>query len=41
MEKYICASLAAGIIHPSSSTVGADFFFIAKKSKTPAFIIGD
>uniref|UniRef100_A0A3B4BH69 Retrotransposon gag domain-containing protein n=1 Tax=Periophthalmus magnuspinnatus TaxID=409849 RepID=A0A3B4BH69_9GOBI len=34
MEQYIRDSLAAGIIRPSSSTVGAGFFFVAKKDKT-------
>ena len=31
MEKYIHDSLAAGIIRPSSSPVGAGFFFVEKK----------
>ncbi|KAJ0022316.1 hypothetical protein NQD34_009806 [Periophthalmus magnuspinnatus] len=31
MEEYIRNSLAAGIICPSSSPVGAGFFFVAKK----------
>jgi len=31
MEKYIRESLAAGIIRPSSSPVGAGFFFVGKK----------
>ena len=31
MENYIGESLAAGIIRPSSSPVGAGFFFISKK----------
>lgn len=31
MEKYIQESLAAGIIRPSSSPVGAGFFFVGKK----------
>lgn len=31
MEKYISESLAAGLIHPSSSPVGAGFFFVKKK----------
>jgi len=31
MEKYIQESLAAGIICPSSSPVGAGFFFVGKK----------
>lgn len=30
METYIRNSLAAGIIHPSSSLVGAGFFFVGK-----------
>lgn len=34
MEKYIKDSLAAGIIRPSSSPLGAGFFFVAKKDKT-------
>ena len=34
MEKYIKDSLAAGIIRPSSSPVGAGFFFVAKKEGT-------
>lgn len=34
MENYIADSLAAGIIRPSSSPVGAGFFFVAKKDKT-------
>lgn len=34
MEKRIHDSLAAGINHPSSSPVGADFFFLAKKDHT-------
>ncbi|KAL3983525.1 myosin XVIII [Sarotherodon galilaeus] len=34
MEKYINDSLAAGIIRPSSSPVGAGFFFVKKKDKT-------
>ncbi|KAK7887257.1 hypothetical protein WMY93_026878 [Mugilogobius chulae] len=34
MEKYIKDSLAAGIIRPSSSPVGAGFFFVSKKDKT-------
>lgn len=34
MEKYIQDSLAAGIIWPSSSPVGAVFFFIDKKDGT-------
>uniref|UniRef100_A0A3Q2CFY6 CCHC-type domain-containing protein n=1 Tax=Cyprinodon variegatus TaxID=28743 RepID=A0A3Q2CFY6_CYPVA len=31
MEKYINESLAAGIIRPSSSPLGAGFFFVGKK----------
>ena len=31
MEKYIGESLAAGLIHPSSSPTGAGFFFVGKK----------
>lgn len=31
MENYIPDSLAAGIIHPSSSPAGARFFFVGKK----------
>ncbi|KAK7925711.1 hypothetical protein WMY93_008021 [Mugilogobius chulae] len=34
MEKYIQESLAAGIIRPSSSPVGAGFFFVDKKDKS-------
>lgn len=34
MEHYIRDSLAAGIIRPSSSPVGAGFFFVDKKDKT-------
>ena len=34
MEVYIRDSLAAGHIRPSSSPVGAGFFFVAKKDKT-------
>lgn len=34
MEKYTQESLAAGIIRPSSSPVGAGFFFVDKKDKT-------
>ena len=31
MDKYIGESLTTGIIHPSSSPVGAGFFFVTKK----------
>ncbi len=34
METYITDSLAAGIIRPSSSPLGAGFFFVKKKDKT-------
>ncbi|KAK7879248.1 hypothetical protein WMY93_033967 [Mugilogobius chulae] len=34
MEAYIRDSLAAGLIRPSSSPVGAGFFFVDKKDKT-------
>ncbi|KAL3969834.1 glutaminyl-tRNA synthetase [Sarotherodon galilaeus] len=34
METYISDSLAAGIIRPSSSPVGAGFFFVEKKDKS-------
>lgn len=34
MEKYIHNSLGAGIIRPSSSPVGAGFFFVDKKDRT-------
>ncbi|XP_038594284.1 uncharacterized protein LOC119917924 [Micropterus salmoides] len=34
MEQYIKDSLAAGIIRPSSSPLGAGFFFVAKKDKS-------
>ncbi|XP_032364699.1 uncharacterized protein LOC116679100 [Etheostoma spectabile] len=34
MERYIGESLSAGIIRPSSSPVGAGFFFVEKKDKT-------
>lgn len=34
MEEYINSSLQAGIIRPSSSPVGAGFFFVEKKDKT-------
>ncbi len=34
MEGYIKDSLAAGIIRPSSSPVGAGFFFVSKKDRT-------
>lgn len=33
-EAYITDSLAAGLIHHSSSPVGAVFFFVAEKDKT-------
>lgn len=32
MEKYIDDSLAASLIRPSSSPVGAGLFFVAKKN---------
>lgn len=35
MGKYIRESLAVGIIRPSSSPLGAGFFFVAKKDNTP------
>lgn len=35
MEKYIQDSLTAGIIRPSSSPVGAGFFFVEKKDGSP------
>ncbi|XP_050924947.1 uncharacterized protein LOC108874699 [Lates calcarifer] len=34
METYISDSLAAGLIRPSSSPLGAGFFFVEKKDKT-------
>ncbi|XP_078812643.1 uncharacterized protein lrrc75a isoform X3 [Oryzias latipes] len=34
MEKYIHESLSSGHIRPSSSPVGAGFFFVQKKDKT-------
>jgi len=34
MEKYIGDSLASGIIRPSSSPLGAGFFFVDKKDKS-------
>lgn len=34
MEKYLKDSLAAGIIRPSSSPLGAGFLFVAKKDQT-------
>lgn len=34
MEAYITDSLAAGLIRPSTSPVGAGFFFVEKKDKT-------
>ncbi|KAL3968321.1 potassium voltage-gated channel Eag-related subfamily H member 3 [Sarotherodon galilaeus] len=34
MERYITDSLAAGIIRPSTSPLGAGFFFVEKKDKT-------
>uniref|UniRef100_A0A8C7ZML9 Gypsy retrotransposon integrase-like protein 1 n=1 Tax=Oryzias sinensis TaxID=183150 RepID=A0A8C7ZML9_9TELE len=34
MEKYIHEALASGHIRPSSSPVGAGFFFVQKKDKT-------
>ena len=34
MERYLTESLAAGIIHPSSSPAGAGFFFVGKKDGT-------
>ena len=33
MEKYIQESIAAGMIRPSSSPLGAGFFFVSKKDK--------
>lgn len=34
MERYISEALAAGLIRPSFSPVGADFFFVKKKDGT-------
>uniref|UniRef100_A0A3P9BBG8 Chromo domain-containing protein n=1 Tax=Maylandia zebra TaxID=106582 RepID=A0A3P9BBG8_9CICH len=34
MERYITDSLAVGIIRPSTSPLGAGFFFVEKKDKT-------
>lgn len=34
MEQYLRNSLAAGLIQPSSSPLGAGFFFVAKKDKS-------
>lgn len=34
MEKYIKDSLAAGLIRPSTSPVGAGFFFVGKKDSS-------
>lgn len=34
MEEYISNSLAAGLNRPSSSPLGAGFFFVSKKDKT-------
>lgn len=34
METYINDSLAAGIVHPSSSPAGPGFFFVKKKDKS-------
>uniref|UniRef100_A0A1A8D4D5 Gypsy retrotransposon integrase-like protein 1 n=1 Tax=Nothobranchius kadleci TaxID=1051664 RepID=A0A1A8D4D5_NOTKA len=34
MEKYISESLSAGIIRPSTSPLGAGFFFVTKKDGT-------
>lgn len=33
MEKYIRESLASGLIRPSSSLLGAGFFFVEKKDR--------
>ena len=34
MENYISESLVNGLIRPSSSPVGAGFFFVEKKDKS-------
>ncbi|XP_054624868.1 retrotransposon-derived protein PEG10 isoform X1 [Dunckerocampus dactyliophorus] len=34
LKEYISSSLAAGLIRPSSSPLGAGFFFVAKKDKS-------
>lgn len=34
MEKYITESLVAEIIRPSSSPLGAGFFFVEKRDKS-------
>lgn len=34
MERYITDSLSAGIIRPSTSPLGAGFFFVEKKDKS-------
>lgn len=34
METYVKESLAAGIIRPSSSPLGAGFFFVGKKDRS-------
>lgn len=34
MEQYIQEALSSGYIRPSSSLVGAGFFFVEKKDKT-------
>lgn len=34
MQEFIDSSLAAGIIRPSSSPVGAGFFFVGKRDKS-------
>lgn len=39
MEKYIKESLAAGIICPSSSLVGAGFFFVGKKDSSTLILL--
>lgn len=31
MEKYLSELLAAGLVRPSSSTVGVGFFFVNKR----------